>query len=139
MLFRMSDDYTEPAAASAPSDLPVGAYERLVTNDLHDRLQAVDSALVERESLESTDAHELLVRHIADLARRAIRSVAEYDLDGRVELANKIAAAIASVAPRAADVGDFVAESRDILKALISKPAAPTGARFPARPKTPLS
>jgi hypothetical protein len=56
-------------------DLPPGLYEELVTDGLDRRLRLVDPALVERGPLDPGDAHEVLARHLGELAQRASRAV----------------------------------------------------------------
>ena len=84
--------------------LPTGAYEHLVTRGLDERLGALDHDLAQRIALDPTDAHEVLSRHIGELARRALRTVSGRDaLAMQVEVANQIAEAIRKLAPRAVD------------------------------------
>jgi hypothetical protein len=85
--------------------LSPGVYERLVTNELQLRLEALDAALVDRTVLDRVDAHEILSRHLATLTRRALRSVPGDDaasLAHKVSLANQIAEAIIALAPEVA-------------------------------------
>jgi hypothetical protein len=77
------------------ADLERGVYEHLITRELADRLRLVDDDLVQRDRLDPADADELLARHIAVLARRALRAVAGSDGDrlaAQVAVANRIAA-----------------------------------------------
>src|SRR5436309_88083 len=86
----------------AVPDLPPGIYEQIVTDELQRRLRVLDPALVDRGPLDPGDAHEVLARHLAELARRALRSVTGADaaaLVRQVDLANQIAEAIATLAP----------------------------------------
>src|ERR671931_2846476 len=97
-------------------DLPPGLYEELVTDALNRRLQLVDPALVERGPLDPGDAHEVLARHLGELARRALRAVGGDDavaLVRQVDLANRIAHAIVQMAPEVVDGDDLIAESGD--------------------------
>ncbi len=119
-----------------------GAYEQLITRELNRRLAALEPELVDRNPLDPGDAHDVLARHIALLARRSLRLVGGNDADGlvrQVELANQIAQAIDALTPGAAGEGDLVAESRDLLRAIVERGDAPGPARFPPRPETPLS
>jgi hypothetical protein len=122
------------------SEQAPGIYERLITAQLDRDLRALDRALVLREPLDPADAHEVLVRHLALLARRALRAVgggSSETLVRQVELANKLATAIATLMPDAA--GDYiVAESRDLLQALARPEGRPGPVRFPQRPELPL-
>ncbi|BCJ65840.1 DUF3427 domain-containing protein [Polymorphospora rubra] len=127
------------------ADLPGGAYEHVVTHELARRLSELDTDLVQREALDPADADELLARHIAGLARRALRAVPGQGTDrtaAQVALTNRIAEAIAATLPRAADRADrtdLVAASHDVLTAIVPRPPAPTPVTFPVRPEVPLA
>jgi superfamily II DNA or RNA helicase/HKD family nuclease len=124
------------------ADLSQGIYEHLITNELAGRLRRVESDLVERTNLDPTDAHEILARHIAALARRALRAVSGSDterLAKQVEVANQIADSIARIEPRAAGVDDQVSEAYKLLTAIAAPPVPPAGPMFPVRPTTPLA
>jgi hypothetical protein len=124
------------------ADLPRGVYEQLVTERLEATLRSMDPALVDRGPIDPGDAHEVLARHLGQLARRALRSTGgdgATALVRQVELANRIAEAITALAPEATDDGDLVAESRDLLQAIVDRAEVPGPARFPARPEIPLS
>jgi superfamily II DNA or RNA helicase len=123
-------------------DLPTGLYEELVTRELAQRLHALDAELIDRASLDATDAHELLARHVEQLMRRALRAIGSDDPDGtirQVELTNQIAQAIAALAPDAATTNDLIADSRELLHALTDRSGTPGPARFPPRPEIPLA
>src|SRR5688572_30697064 len=101
-------------------DLARGVYEHLVTRWLDDRLRSLDSDLVSRGPLDPADAHEVLARHVAALTRRALRALAGDDafaLKRQIELTNRIASAIATVAPETTGADDLVATSRELLLA----------------------
>jgi superfamily II DNA or RNA helicase/HKD family nuclease len=124
------------------ADLPLGVYEHVVTVGLEERLARVDADLVQRARLDPADAHEVLARHITSLVRRALQAVPGQDADRvarQVELTNQIAAAIAMALPRSAEQGDFVADSHDLLRAIIERPLPPSVLAFPPRPETPLA
>jgi superfamily II DNA or RNA helicase/HKD family nuclease len=124
------------------TDLPLGLYEQLVTNELHRRLQRLDPTLVARDSLDPVDAHETLTRHIAQLVHRVLRAVGGEGLEGlvrQVELTNQIAEAIADLAPQSVGADDLVANSRDLLMALAAAGTTPAPVRFPPRPQVPLT
>lgn len=123
-------------------DLPTGLYEELVTRRLAQRLHALDAELIDRAALDSTDAHELLARHVEQLMRRALRAIGSDDPKAtarQVELTNEIAQAIATHAPGAATTNDLVADSRELLHALTEHSGAPGPVRFPPRPEIPLA
>jgi hypothetical protein len=123
-------------------DLPVGAYERLVTVGLDKSLQPLDRDLVQGVPLDAADAHEVLSRHIAALTRQALRAVPGQDVERlvrQVEVANRIAAAITALLPRAVDADDLIAASHDLLTAIVERPPPPAQVRFPARPEIPLA
>ena len=124
------------------ADLPRGVYEHVVTVGLEGLLAGVDADLVQRAALDPADAHEVLARHVASLARRALRSVPGTDADRlarQVELANDMARAIIAIFPRGAEPGDLVAASNDLLTAIVGRPAAPQVVVFPRRPEIPLA
>lgn len=126
------------------TELAPGIYERLITAGVARQLQRLDPALVERAALDPADAHEVLARHIAALARRALRSVPGGPGPDRVarqvELANRIAEGIAALDPGSATPDDRVAEAhRQLLTAIARPPTPPARPRFPDRPSTPLS
>ena len=52
--------------------LPEGIYEQLVSIGLDRDIDLIDSDLVHRGPLDPIDAHEILSRHLARLARRAL-------------------------------------------------------------------
>jgi len=106
------------------------------------RLAELDAAFVDRGPLDPADAHEILARHVAALARRALRAVPGDDgaaLGRQVALANQIAEAIIALAPDVATESDLVAETRDLLQAIAPPADVPGPVRFPARPEVPLS
>jgi superfamily II DNA or RNA helicase len=123
-------------------DLPTGLYEELVTRRLAQQLHTLDAELIDRAALDSTDAHELLARHVEQLMRRALRAIGSDYPNGtarQVELTNQIAQAIAALAPDAATANDLVADSRELLHALSERSGAPGPVRFPPRPEIPLA
>jgi len=124
------------------AELSAGIYEQLVSIGLGRDLGLIDPDLVDREPLDPIDAHEILSRHLAGLARRALQAAGGTDtaaLIRQVELTNRIAEAIRALAPNVADEDDLVAESRDLLYALLHERDRPGPVRFPPRPEVPLS
>lgn len=124
------------------ADLPPGIYEQLISIGLGRDLESIDSELIHRGPLDPVDAHEILSRHLARLARRALQAVGGDDstaLIRQIEMTNRIAEAIRAVAPNVANEDDLVAESRDLLYALLHERSGPGPVRFPARPEVPLS
>jgi hypothetical protein len=57
------------------TDLERGVYEHLITRELAAWLRHVDPARVSRGNLDPDGAHDVLARHIAGLARRALLEV----------------------------------------------------------------
>ncbi|MFC7101031.1 hypothetical protein ACFQQB_11465 [Nonomuraea rubra] len=89
------------------SDLQPGVYQHLVTRELDGLLRTVsDRDLIDRRSLDLADSHETLVRHLAALTRRALRSVrGENDavrLARQVEIVNRVADLLGDLVPEAA-------------------------------------
>lgn len=124
------------------AELAPGVYEQLVTARLSEALGAFDPDLISREDLDPADAHIVLARHIGELARRALQSVGGGDrerLVRQVELANGIANAIAAAAPDADLADQLVAESQDVLRAVVERAGVPGPVTFPPRPETPLN
>ena len=123
------------------ADLRTGLYEHLITDRLSKDLATVPD-LVQLGTLDPTDAHEALTRHIAELASRALRATGGSDavaISRQVELANRIVAAIGDLAPEAATYADAVAEPARTLLAVAEPRSVPGPASFPERPATPLS
>ncbi len=121
-------------------DLSPGVYEHLVTNDWEHRLAAVAAHLVQRQGLNPAEAPDILARHVAELARRALRAVPTDDqLSRQVKLANEFISAIAQLAPAAIDQTDLVGSSRELLAAIVDRPMPPVVVAFPKRPQTPFS
>ncbi|WDZ87071.1 DUF3427 domain-containing protein [Micromonospora cathayae] len=118
-----------------------GIYEHLITRELAERLRQVDPALVRHDELEPADAPDVLARHLATLARRALRAVpgGPDQLVRQVEVANAIAAGIAALAPAATGVEDQILDARNLLHAIAAPPAPPAAPSFPVRPTAPLS
>jgi hypothetical protein len=89
--------------------------------DLHRRLSRLDPTLVDREDLDPIDAHEVLARHLGQLARQALRFVGGPDaaaLARQVDLANRIARAIAGAVPQVAGDDDLISPPGNILQAV---------------------
>jgi HKD family nuclease len=122
----------------AMGELAPGIYQHLLTHGLENRLSGADSDLIQVENLESATAPDVLARHLAALARRALRSVSTDDVGVQIELANRIADAIATTAADAVDRDDLVASARELMA--VSRGRTPDGKpSFPLRPEIPLS
>src|SRR5437879_1856534 len=115
------------------TELPEGVYEELVTRRLAERLRAFDPRLIDRVTIDPGDAHDVLGRHVGDLARRALLSVTgegATKLSRQVDLANQIVEAIIAFAPDAAMRDAIIAETHDLLQAIVAKPDVPGPVRF---------
>ncbi|WP_434743017.1 DUF3427 domain-containing protein [Micromonospora sp. SH-82] len=123
------------------ADLGQGIHEHLITGQLAEQLERVDPALVRLDRLDPADAPEILARHLADLARRALKAVPGGDdrVARQVAVANRIAERIADLEPAAVDADDQVTDARNLLHAIAAPPVPPAAPTFPARPSTPLS
>ncbi|MBQ1051227.1 DUF3427 domain-containing protein [Micromonospora sp. C51] len=123
------------------ADLDRGIYEHLITEQLAERLRQVAPALVQHDKIELADAPDVLSRHIAGLARRALLAVGGGDdkLARQVELANRIAENIGRAEPRAVDSADQITDAQRLLHAIAAPPTPPAAPTFPARPTTPLT
>ncbi|MGK5555666.1 DEAD/DEAH box helicase family protein, partial [Actinomadura kijaniata] len=125
------------------TDLAPGVFEELVTAELRQKLLTVDNDLVHRTGLGQLDAEELLVRHVARIARRALRIAAERDkkqaLELQVATVNAISEAIGALVPGAADAGDQLDDDREVLLGIAAQRQPDGAVRFPERPEIPLS
>ncbi|GAA2493565.1 DUF3427 domain-containing protein [Winogradskya humida] len=124
------------------TDLAEGAYEHIITRGLQQKLTDFDKDLVQRIELDSGDSHEVLARHIAALAERALKAVkgeGNARLTAQLELANKIAEAIKAEAPRAVQPDDLLNTPAELLTAIVTRPPAPLSVAFPQRPETPFA
>ncbi|HEX6869560.1 MAG TPA: DUF3427 domain-containing protein [Micromonosporaceae bacterium] len=124
------------------TDLHPGIYEHLITTELEQRLTMIDPDLVQRLGLDPADAPDLLARHVAALAHRALRSVPGEGaprLHAQVALANAVIETIATAAHQAVDESDLIGISHQVLTAIVGRPAPPATVSFPTRPHTRLS
>ncbi|WP_433347796.1 DUF3427 domain-containing protein [Micromonospora sp. CA-111912] len=123
------------------TDLARGIYEHLITHQLAGQLHHLDAALVQHRPLDPADSHEFLTRHLATLISRALQAVPGGDdkLHRQVDLANRLATAIADLNPDAAGPSDQVTDARNLLHAIAAPPTPPAQPTFPQRPTTPLS
>lgn len=122
-------------------DLRPGLYELLITSGIEQQLQSVKPALVHRDALEPADAHEVLARHLADLARRALRRAGGEDADAlsrQVQLANRIAHAILDASPDTATDAELVAVGEE-LREILTPTGTPAAPQPTDRPEIPLS
>ncbi|MET8869655.1 DUF3427 domain-containing protein [Nonomuraea sp. NPDC004580] len=125
------------------SDLQPGVYQHLVTRELDGLLRAVsDRDLIDRRSLDLADSHETLVRHLAALTRRALRSVrGENDavrLARQVEIVNRVADLLGDLVPEAASPEEMVEAAEELLGIAKGRDAGGQ-VRFPPRPAIPLT
>ncbi|SDX57797.1 Helicase conserved C-terminal domain-containing protein [Geodermatophilus africanus] len=123
-------------------DVPTGLYEHLVTDRLSKELVATPADLVQLGALDPADAHEALTRHIADLVRRALRAAGGGDaaaISRQVEIANRIIAAISTMAPASAEQDAAVTDPARTLLAIAPPSGVPGPTSFPDRPAVPLS
>src|SRR5262249_32908129 len=133
---------TSPRLEPTMSELADGIYEQLITHGIDGRLALLQGRTSRREQLDPADAHELLARHVGELARRAVRSVGGDDqasVAAQVDLANRIARAIVELAPDVNGQDDFVASPADLLYAITRRAELPGLRQFPPRPEVPLS
>ncbi|SNR31259.1 DUF3427 domain-containing protein [Blastococcus mobilis] len=124
------------------ADVPTGLYEHLVTDRLSKALATTTPDLVELGTLDPTDAHESLTRHVAELASRALRAAGGSDaaaVSRQVDLANRIIAAIGHMAPEIANHDDVVMDPGRTLLAVTPPSTVPGAVSFPERPAVPLS
>lgn len=124
------------------TDLPEGAYEHLITRGMQRRLGDFDNDLVLRADLDPADSHEVIGRHLTEMAVRALKAVPGQGaerLTAQVQLANMIAAAIRSAAPRAVEDEDILDTPPKLLTAIATRPPAPLPVAFPTRPETPFA
>lgn len=127
-----------PVDCRTVADLPVGAYEQLVTHALERRLRVVPPELVDQQTLDPADAEEHLLRHLTGLARHALRAAGS-SLNHQIEAANRIADAIIENFPKAGDEGDRISPPGNVLLAVVPPKGTPGPAHFPVRPEVPLA
>lgn len=117
-----------------------GIYEELITTGLAARLDALDAERVVDGVLDPADAHEVLTRHLSDLARRALRAAGGTDLGRQIDLANRIAASITAEAAGATDADDAQVDRRGReLHEVLPPPQLPAQVIPLRRPAVPLS
>ena len=90
--------------------LEPGAYDAIITGELARQLQGLPAEQVLREAIESELAPEILARHLYFVIRRAITGApsAEDDPRARLELSNRIVAAISSITNEEVDDSDLL-------------------------------
>jgi superfamily II DNA or RNA helicase len=113
-----------------------------MTRALDRALGRIDRDLVGSENLDPADSHDVLARHIATIATRALKAVPGQGaarLEAQLSLANRIVDAIAAAAPRAVEADDLLMDPPTLLTAIVPRPPAPLEVRFPVRPETPLA
>jgi hypothetical protein len=113
-----------------------------MTRALDRALARIDSDLVGSENLDPADSHDVLARHIATIATRALKAVPGQGaarLEAQLSLANRIVDAIAAAAPRAVEPDDLLVDPPTLLTAIVPRPPAPLQVKFPVRPETPLA
>jgi superfamily II DNA or RNA helicase/HKD family nuclease len=123
-------------------DVPTGLYEHLVTGRLSDQLSILPTKLVQLGVLDPTDAHEVLTRHIAQLASRALRASSGSDeaaISRQVALTNRIVQAIGDLSSDSAEADDEVSDPARTLLAVAAPFGVPGPIAFPERPAVPLS
>jgi superfamily II DNA or RNA helicase len=124
------------------TDLSAGAYEHVVTRGIERQLAGFDKDLVDRSQLDPADSHEVLSRHIAAIAERALKAVPGQGaarLTAQLELANHITESIKAAVPRAVHQDDLLSTPPELLTAIVPRPPAPAEVVFPVRPQTPLA
>jgi superfamily II DNA or RNA helicase len=126
------------------TELAPGVYEQLVTAGLQQRLQIVNADLVRRQRLGEDDADDILVRHLALLMRRALKVAREANEDrdtlaAQVDVANRIAQAIASTVADSVGSQDLVSGGHEVLLAIAAGREPDGTVVFPERPDIPLS
>ncbi|HYC91174.1 MAG TPA: hypothetical protein VEO54_18285 [Thermoanaerobaculia bacterium] len=119
--------------------LPDGLYDLLVTQAIQQELaQLGPHRRADVEPLEPADSHLLLARHLAAIARTALRGLPEEERVARqTQLTNELLQAIAASLPKEVAVEDYVAEPPHRLAAVY--PIDALKSRRPAAPAIPLS
>ncbi|NEK57038.1 DUF3427 domain-containing protein [Geodermatophilus sabuli] len=123
-------------------DASIGLYEHLLTDRLSKDLSATAPDLVQFGTLDPSEAHEALTRHIAGIAGRALRAAGGSDAGAtsrQIELANRIVAAIGHAAPDVTDTDDAIHDPARTLLAIAAPSGVPGPASFPERPAVPLA
>jgi superfamily II DNA or RNA helicase len=125
-------------------DLPVGAYETLITEGLSAVLDRSSEAgySTERHTLDPAVSHVLLGRHIQDVLLRCLRTLPEDDrLDRQVALCNTVLEVLERKVPEAFQgASESVPRSPEELLAFLRRAVGPgTGLGAMARPQIPLT
>ncbi|WP_416900925.1 hypothetical protein [Micromonospora echinospora] len=114
-----------------------GVYEHLITHRLAERLHHLDAALLQHGRLDPADSHEFLTRHLATLISRALKAVpggGDDRLARQVELANRLADAVADLNPDAVTPGDQVVDTKTCCTPSRPRPSRPRSPPFPSAP-----
>ncbi|WP_412540792.1 DUF3427 domain-containing protein [Longispora sp. K20-0274] len=113
-----------------------GVYEQIITEELDRRLAGERPECVETAPLPPSDNAEVLAHHIHQLALLALRNT---EPDGRLSVANHIAAAIGTLAPQSVDTTDQIPAPGRMLRSVVRATGLPGPVRWPTRPGTPLT
>src|SRR5690349_6997812 len=103
------------------AELVPGIYEHVITPSIQHRLRTVNDDLIQRRRLDQEGAVEALARQLGELTRRALRLTSERTNGDRVaslvDVANRIAAVIATIVPDAMTDRDIVSDESEVLLA----------------------
>lgn len=119
------------------SGLNRGLYERLITRDLEEALDALDPRQEARRSkLHPEEAADRLALHLAALVRRAVSSL---DASKRTELGGQLARKVANLLAaesKGVDTSDALSDSGELLQAILSRlpDGSPETLPLPATP-----
>lgn len=119
------------------SGLNRGLYERLITRDLEEALDALDPRQEARRSkLHPEEAADRLALHLAALVRRAVSSL---DASKRTELGGQLARKVADLLAaesKGVDTSDALSDSGELLQAILSRlpDGSPETLPLPATP-----
>ncbi|MDA2803161.1 DUF3427 domain-containing protein [Nocardiopsis suaedae] len=123
------------------SDLSPGVYERLITRELQRRLAEVDDELQQRGKLKDVDGKDLLVKHVAELTKRALSFVDKNDesFKDQVRIVNKLGAVLAEATDKAVTEDDQLVDAEDPLLSIAREMTPDDKGVFPKRPDIPFS
>ena len=96
-------------------ELPIGAYDTLITEDLAQLIAGLPGDLVLKEALEVDESSEVLARHLYFIIRRALSTIREEgdSPTARINLSNQIVQAVNELVGQASDRSEIIYQDGD--------------------------